>query len=363
MNDSMVDFTPSSEAARMAAVRRYDVLDTPPDGAFDRITAIAARRFNVPISIVSIVDHDRIWFKSHYGLPINEIARDDGLCATTILSATPRVLTDAKTDACALANPLVAGEFGLRFYVGAPLRTHDGHHLGTLCEIDTTPRPVTQAEIDELSDLAALVMDHLELRISARQAVAREKLLAREIDHRVMNSLQFISSMLAMQSVTAESEAAKHELQMAANRVVSVAQVHRNFYSKASSEVSCLQFLQRLCVDISDIIGRVIHVAGDEDLVPTTLIQPIGLIANEFITSAAKFGAGEINLEYRRAASTRLLQISTSSAALPADFDTQQNRSLGVRVINSLVRELNGALTIAPLSDGIGASFTVTFPV
>lgn len=76
---------PVSEPERMAAVRRYDILDTPPDGAFDRITALAARRFGVPISIISIVDEDRIWFKSRHGVPVEQIGRDPGLCASAIL--------------------------------------------------------------------------------------------------------------------------------------------------------------------------------------------------------------------------------------------------------------------------------------
>ena len=84
-----MDSIPADEAERLKAVKRYDILDTPPDGAFDRITAIAARLFGVPIAIVSIVDEDRIWFKSHHGLDVREIGRDPGLCASAILTDTP----------------------------------------------------------------------------------------------------------------------------------------------------------------------------------------------------------------------------------------------------------------------------------
>jgi hypothetical protein len=77
------------EAERLKALRRYDILDTPPDGSFDRITAIAARLFRVPISIVSLVDHDRIWFKSHHGLDVQQIDRQPGLCASAILQDEP----------------------------------------------------------------------------------------------------------------------------------------------------------------------------------------------------------------------------------------------------------------------------------
>src|SRR5687767_15451961 len=88
----------TAEIARMEAVRRYDVLDTPPDGAFDRITALAARLFDVPISIISIVDHDRIWFKSHHGIDATEIGRDAGLCASAICQLDPWEINDAQID-------------------------------------------------------------------------------------------------------------------------------------------------------------------------------------------------------------------------------------------------------------------------
>ncbi|MEY2397264.1 MAG: phosphoserine phosphatase RsbU/P [Actinomycetota bacterium] len=165
------------ERGRMAAVRRYDVLDSPPDGAFDRITALAARLFEVPISIVSVVDTDRIWFKSHHGVDVDEIPREPGLCASAILQNEPWVLTNAALDPRSVANPLVAAEHGFRFYAGVPLSTHDGFNLGTLCVIDHAPRPVTDEEMASLRDLAAVIMDQLELRLSARRAISLEEQL------------------------------------------------------------------------------------------------------------------------------------------------------------------------------------------
>ena len=182
---------PANESARMAAVRRFEVLDTPADGSFDRITAMAARLLRVPIAIVSIVDHDRIWFKSRHGLPeaVTEIGRDPGLCASAILDSRPWVVTDAALDPRALANPLVAGEFGLRFYAGVPLTTADGYNLGTLCVIDREPRSVSDDELEVLTSLARLVMDQLELRLHARELVRAESDLRREAE-RLSNVLQ-----------------------------------------------------------------------------------------------------------------------------------------------------------------------------
>lgn len=165
----MTDSTDDVE--RLAAVQRYHILDTPPDGAFDRITAIAARLFQVPIALVTVVDHDRIWFKSRHGLALEQIDREPGLCASAILQNEVYTIADALQDPRTLTNSLVRGEFGLRFYAAVPLTTQDGYNLGTLCIIDHQPRQLTADETQTLADLAAVVIDEMELRLSARQLV------------------------------------------------------------------------------------------------------------------------------------------------------------------------------------------------
>lgn len=157
-----------TQSARLAAVRRYGLLDTPADGHFDRITRLAARIFDVPICIVSIVDVDRVWFMSHHGTDAEETSRGPGLCDSAILEDEVWISQDAASDPRTLANPLVAGEFGLRFYAGAPLITADGFRLGTLCVIDRQPRDLTPSETATLADLAAIVTEELELRLAAR---------------------------------------------------------------------------------------------------------------------------------------------------------------------------------------------------
>lgn len=162
---------PNDDVARLAAVARYDILDTPPDGAFDRITALAARVFSVPIAIVSVVDHDRIWFKSHHGLDIDQVDRAPGLCASAILQDDPWIINDAPSDPRALSNPLVAGEFGLKFYAGVPLALAGGHNMGTLCILDFKPRELSADETSSLQDLAGMVTSELALRLGSRQAL------------------------------------------------------------------------------------------------------------------------------------------------------------------------------------------------
>lgn len=173
----------ATERARLAAVARYDILDTPRDGAFDRIAALAARLLDVPIATVSIVDADRIWFKAAYGLEgVTQIGRDPGLCASAIMQDTPYVVSDAFTDPRTAENPLVHGELGVRFYAAAPITTSDGHRLGTVNVLDTRPRQLDDVDVTTLQDLAVVVMDQLELRLSALNTLRQERALRQQAE-------------------------------------------------------------------------------------------------------------------------------------------------------------------------------------
>jgi hypothetical protein len=162
-----------AETARLEAVRRYNLVDTPPDGAFDRITSLAARIFDVPIALVSIVDADRIWFKSHYGVDVSETERRRGLATSGGLHDRTLVIEDIAADPRIGAYPESAAERGLRFYAGVPLLTPDGHNLGSLAIIDHAPRTMSESEVAILEDLAAMVLHEMELRLAARRVVLR----------------------------------------------------------------------------------------------------------------------------------------------------------------------------------------------
>ena len=181
---------PPNEEKRIEALRRYAILDTPADGNFDRITHLAATIFKVPIAIISLVDTDRIWFKSHYGLSINQINRDPGLCASAILSSDVYVIGDACSDPRSLANPLVAGEFGLRFYAAVPLQTQDNYNLGTLNIIDKQPRTLTEDEKEILSQLAQVVMDEMELRLALRESVTNIRKISSDISYHLGKTIK-----------------------------------------------------------------------------------------------------------------------------------------------------------------------------
>src|SRR3546814_38380 len=209
-----------------------------------------------------------------------------------------------------------------------------------------------------------IFMDQMELRIAARHAAMRAELMKKEIDHRVMNSLQFISGLLSMQSHSLDLTDAAGALQMAANRVAAVAQVHRNFYADEAEEVTVVGFLRRLCADLSRILDREIEVRGDEGAVPTILVQPIGLITNEFVTNAAKHAAGRIEIIYTIKDGLHELMVCDEGPGLPPDFDpAMQKKSLGMRVLTNLAKQLNGTFAMKAAESGKGACFAITFPV
>ena len=159
---------PPNETARLKALKRYAVLDTPPDGSFDRITRSAAHRFAVPIALISLIDQKRQWFKSCIGMSAADVGREITFCAHAILADEVLIVPDTRNDARFRENPQVTGAPFIRFYAGAPLVTADGFRLGTLCIVDTAPRTFRPCEAADLQDLAAMVIETLE----ARRAVA-----------------------------------------------------------------------------------------------------------------------------------------------------------------------------------------------
>ncbi|MBC6112583.1 GAF domain-containing protein [Pedobacter sp. CCM 8938] len=161
----------NEEILRLQTLKSYDILDTPKDGAFDRLTRIASQFLNVPIAIISLVDEDRIWFKSIYGANITEIERAPGLCASAILVDGFYTVEHASVDPRTLTNPLIASEMGLEFYAAFPLKTSTGYNLGTFCILDKQPRHLEFFEIAFLKDLRDIVMDFMELKLQARTLV------------------------------------------------------------------------------------------------------------------------------------------------------------------------------------------------
>jgi len=158
------------ERERLAALERFEILDTPSEPLFDSLTDLAAQTFDVPIALISLVDQERQWFKACVGLDVDHTARNISFCQHAILSDRVFVVLNAAQDERFHDNPLVTGPPDIRFYAGAPLITPDGYRLGTLCIIDTVPRErFTDAETSRLEAISRSVMQALVLRLDSRE--------------------------------------------------------------------------------------------------------------------------------------------------------------------------------------------------
>lgn len=166
---------PLDEHERLLALERLDIFDTQPEAEFDALVAVAALVCDVPISLVSLVDHDRQWFKANVGLPgVSETPRDVAFCAHAILSDGIFEVPDTLADQRFMDNPLVATAPFIRFYAGATLRLSDGAHVGTLCVIDRVPRILNEKQTQALHLLSTAACKALEARQMARAFAASE---------------------------------------------------------------------------------------------------------------------------------------------------------------------------------------------
>ncbi len=245
------------EEVRLEAVRAYEILDTAPEAAFDRVTALAARLFGVPIAMISLVDEERLWFKSVVGLDVCEIPRGTTFCSYAIERSDVTVVTDTHLDAIFVDNRLVLGAPFVRFYAGAPLINRDGMALGTLCLLDSKPRDFNDNERQTLMDLAATVVDALELRRAARQ----------------------------IQRVDAERLAVQTALFDSQNRFQSAFEMSANGMALISLQGQFLQVNERLCalLDYSreQLLARTFQEITNPDDLPRNMQKINALIAGE----------------------------------------------------------------------------------
>jgi len=186
---------PANEKARLEALQRYAILDTPPEQEFNDLSRLAALVCGTPIALVSLVDKSRQWFKSKVGMDDRETSRDVAFCSHAILQPDMMVVPDALEDERFRTNPLVTGRPNVRFYAGAPLITQEGHALGTLCVMDRIPRAITPEQKQALKSLSRMVVAQIELRRSVTdlsRAILERRRAEEELDQLFMLSLDML---------------------------------------------------------------------------------------------------------------------------------------------------------------------------
>jgi two-component sensor histidine kinase len=215
--------------------------------------------------------------------------------------------------------------------------------------------------------LTASLLREKELLAEMSVLSQQQDLMAQEFDHRLGNSLQMIVSLLSLQSLAAPTSEASAQLTIAAGRVAAFGRVHRRLhFLDRQKNVEFKQYLRTLCVDIAELLlqkgaGRAVVVEGADVTLPTALGIPLGFLVAEAITNSVKYASGDIIVRIQTSVPTVLLSISDDGPGLPADFDPMKQKGLGMKLIQSLTRQIGGTLQFAPGDGGRGMRLTVSF--
>lgn len=159
----------TKESKRIEVLYNYELLDTPQEHCYNKLTDLAAKIFNVPIVLITLVDTHRIWFKSHHGLGVSELKREPGFCSSAILSDEVYLVENARQDPRSKSNSFVTGDIAVQFYAGAPLTTKEGYNLGTFCILDKRQRYINSDQQLMLKEMASIVVEEMEVRFQLRK--------------------------------------------------------------------------------------------------------------------------------------------------------------------------------------------------
>lgn len=384
------------EAARIEVLRKYCILDTPPDSTFDGITKLAARILKVPISIISLVDVDRVWFKSKYGLEINELPRDTGLCASAILGDEFYSVEDARKDPRTSLHPLVKGEFGLQFYSAVPLRTKEGYNLGTLCVIDRKPRKLTSEKKEILKSLAELVLNQIELQLEARIAVQHHHNILNTTAHELKNPVSIMPLLAELIMENKENPAAiddiSKQIKDAGRRM---AKTINTLMDSAIEDSDSMQlrlktvYLSRLIKGVVDANmaparkkgQELIFEPGGEKLNIYADLRRVTEVVDNVISNAIKFsGANQnIRVSLQKTEQKAVIKVVDNGPGLSRDdlknlfrrFTSlsaeptggESSTGLGLFIAKEIMQAHNGSIYAESEGKGEGSCFTMEFPL
>ena len=287
-----------NEQLRLETLRRFDIVGSPPEPPFARLTSLAAELLKTPIAQLSFVDEDRIWFKAEHGVTEGHMDRVPGFCASCIEHDRPWVVPDASVHEVAKNHPFVRTA-GVRYYAGASLRTVDGYNLGALCVLDRQPRQPSRRELTTLAHLADIVMDEVELRRQLKRCHVehavelakrelredRIKALNRELAHRTKNLLATIHAIVRQTATISSDTYPKH----LGDRILALASTHDLIIADNWRGVTLEALVSRQMEAATD--KRRLTTSGPNVLLSASAAQNLGLALHELVANSLAHGA------------------------------------------------------------------------
>ncbi len=346
---------------RLSALHSFEILDTDPEKDFDDIVKLASAICGTPISMISLVDADRQWFKARVGVDMTETPLETSICAHAILEAEFLEIADTTQDPRIADNTLVTIDQGVRFYAGAALKTADNLPIGTLCVLDYQPKELSPLQRDTLKVLARQVMTQLEMR----KALHTAHLLRQEVDHRMKNSLQSLSALIRIQSRALTSPEAKDALASIKSRLDAVATLHELLYkTEADANVDLGKYVQTICEHLSDIApsGVTITATPLHVTVSTKQAVAVGTLVNEFIANSLKHAfpdhsEGTVKVSLSLAERGMVRVICSDNGVGFAKGKRLRSGGLGLKIAEVACMELPAKLVFKRPAKGVSIQF------
>lgn len=350
---------------RLNTLGSYDILDTGEESDYDDIVALASKICDAPVSLISLVDEDRQWFKARLGFEPRETGLDQSVCSHAILEDDFLEISSMAEDLRTADNPLHIGGPEVKFYAGANLIAPNGLPIGTLCVLDTKPRQLTDFQRQALKTLSRQVMMQLELRKQIRIEAA----LRSEMDHRVKNSLQTIASILRLSAKRVTDPDALDVLDLVERRLGAVASLHSELMGRdGSSSVEMRSYFEEICALVSAITpdNVKVHFTALQGNLEARKASAIGMIVSEFVANSVKHAfpdnqEGEVTISLTSDADkTWVLQCRDNGIGQrPSSEKIPDSKGLGEMLMESAALQLDGQVENDIGSDG--ARMTVYF--
>lgn len=346
-----------NERERLAALGRYGILDTAAEAEFDEVVELAAALLDMPVGLISLVDEDRQWFKARRGIEASQTPLEQSVCAHAILQPEVFEIADLRADRRTADNPLVTDAPHFRYYAGAPIVTPEGLALGTLCVLDYRPRRLDDLRKRTLAVLARQVMARLDLR----RALEHQALMIREIDHRVKNSMELVSSLLNMQARRARTPELRAEVEAARNRVMAIAKLHEQLHVASNLDaVDFSAFLDRLVSELRSTAAD--RIALQVELAPAVIdarrASMLGVLVNEMVTNALRhaFPDGRQGVVLVRLAETAAesgsYRLEVEDDGVGIQEPSEGSSGLGTMLMDRLADQLGATVTRQRLERG-----------